>query len=161
MLSKSMALAAALFAFGTVPALADGKIYVQLPQFPAFSATEAEDLLHGLVAANVVSSNCAGFEVTEEEWSLLVDSADMIAFGQLGLSVDDYDDRFYKPAFDALDQPGTCANEGPGVETLLGHLVRLGGSREPLPDQDAAYAAHQQLQAQWDARAGKGPKIKS
>lgn len=143
------------------PALADGKIYVQLPDLTAYRGAEAEAFLAELVMANIVSSNCAGYEVTEEEWSLLTDSADLVAYGQLGLSVDDYDARYYMPAFDALDRPDTCAAEGPKVEPMLEKLVEYGGARTALPDQDAAYQAHQALQAQWDARAGQGPTGKT
>lgn len=143
-----------------LPALADGKVYVQLPDLPVFPQAEAEALLHGLVTANIVSSNCPQFDVTDAEWSLLTDTADMVAYSQLGLSVEDYEATYYKPAFAAIEEADTCAAEGPAVEPMLEHLVRLGGSREPLPDQDTAYAAHQALQAQWDARAGKGPKVK-
>ncbi|UJW84092.1 hypothetical protein [Devosia sp. SL43] len=139
------------------PAYADGKIYVQLPDLTSYRGAEAETFLTELVMANIVSSNCAGYEVTDEEWSLLTDSADLIAYGQLGLTVDDTDTVYYGPAFAALDQPDTCAEYGPKVEPMLQQLVDLGGARTALPDQDAAYAAHQVLQAEWDARAGQGP----
>ena len=143
---------------GTAPALADGKIYVQLPDLSAYRGDAAEALLTDLVLANVVSSNCTGFGVTDAEWSLLVDSADMIAYGQLGLSVEDYDDLYYDPAFEALDRSDTCAAQGPRVEPLLQQLVDLGGGREALPDQDQAYADYQATQAQWEARQGQGPR---
>lgn len=159
-MNRILTAAALCLAFAT-PAFADGKIYVQLPDLTSYRGAEAEAFLTELVLANVVSSNCAGFEVTEEEWSLLTDSADLIAYGQLGLSVDATDADYYGPAFNALDEANTCANEGPKVEPILARLVELGGSRAPLPDQDAAYQAHQLLQAQWDARAGKGPKVKT
>ena len=143
-----------------MPAFADGKVYVQLPDLTAYRGAEAETFLTELVLANIVSGNCVGFELTEEEWSLLTDSADLIAYGQLGLTVEAYD-VYYAPAFEALGRADTCAAEGPKVEAILQRLVELGGSRTALPDQDAAYQAHQQLQAEWDARAGQGPIAKS
>ncbi|MCR6671447.1 hypothetical protein [Devosia ginsengisoli] len=133
------------------PALADGKIYVQLPDLSSITGAEAEAFLSEVVLANVVSSNCTGYEITDEEWSLLTDSADILAREQLRLSVDDYDSRFYGPAFDALDRPETCDQAGPGVQPTLDRLVELGGSREALPDQDAAYEAEQVRHASWDA----------
>jgi hypothetical protein len=133
------------------PALADGKIYVQLPDLSDWKGEEAEIFLAEVVLANVVSSNCPGFEITDEEWSLLTDSADLLARGQLGLSVGDYDDQYYSPAFDALDDPDTCAEAGPEVQITIDKLVAMGGSREALPDQDAAYQADQARQAAWDA----------
>lgn len=143
------------------PALADGKIYVQLPDLSGLTGAEAEAFLSEVVLANVVSSNCPDFTITDEEWSLLTDSADILAREQLGLSVDDYDSQFYGPAFDALDRPETCAEAGPGVQPTLDRLVELGGSREPLPDQDAAYEAEQARHAAWDAPTDQPRKTKT
>jgi hypothetical protein len=143
------------------PALADGKIYVQLPDLSGITGAEAEAFLSEVVLANVVSSNCAGYEITDEEWSLLTDSADILARGQLGLSVDDYDSLYYGPAFAALDRPETCDQAGPGVQPTIDRLVELGGSREALPDQDAAYQAEQERQAAWDAMAEQPRKTKT
>lgn len=145
----------------TVPALADGKIYVQLPDLSGIKGAEAEALLDEVVLANVISSNCPDFAVTDEEWSLLTDSADILAREQLGLSVDNYDSQYYGPAFAALDRADACASHGPDVQPLIDRLVELGGSREALPDQDAAYAAEQARQAEWDAAAAKPGKTKS
>ena len=143
------------------PALADGKIYVQLPDLSGFTGAEAEALLTEVVLANVVSSNCAGYEITDEEWSLLTDSADMLARGQLGLSIDDYDSQYYGPAFAALDKADACATHGPDVQPVIDRLIELGGSREALPDQDAAYQAEQARQASWDAGAQTPRKTKT
>ena len=133
------------------PALADGKIYVQLPDLSSYQGAAAEDFLRQTVLANVVSSNCPGFEITEEEWSLLTDSADILARGNLKLSVDAYDADYYQPAFAALDEAGTCAAEGPKVQPILDELVSKGGSREALADQDAAYENWRKMQDAWDA----------
>lgn len=143
------------------PALADGKIYVQLPDLSGITGAEAEAFLSEVVLANVVSSNCAGYEITDEEWSLLTDSADILAREQLRLSVDDYDSLYYGPAFEALDRPETCDQAGPGVQPTIDRLVELGGSREALPDQDAAYQAEQERQATWDAMAEQPRKTKT
>jgi len=143
------------------PALADGKIYVQLPDLSGLTGAEAEAFLSEVVLANVVSSNCPGFEITEEEWSLLTDSADILARAQLRLGVDDYDSRFYGPAFDALDRPETCAQAGPGVQPTIDRLVELGGSRTALPDQDAAYEADLARHASWDDMEQQPRKTKT
>jgi hypothetical protein len=140
----------------TIPALADGKIYVQLPDLSEISDAEAEGFLSQVVLANVISSNCPDFAVTEEEWSLLTDSADILARGQLRLSVDAYDSQYYGPAFAALDQADACATHGPDVQPTIEKLVELGGSREALADQEAAYEAEQARQAAWDAVATPG-----
>lgn len=136
----------------TAPALADGKIYVQLPDLSSYQGQEAEDFLHEVVLANVVSSNCTGAEISDEEWSLLTDSADILAH-QLGLSTDVYDEQYYGPAFDALDQNETCYVESPNVPVIIDKLVALGGSTVALPDQDQAYEDYQAMRAAWDAEA--------
>lgn len=136
---KKVLVAGLLLAMGAQQALADGKIYVQLPDLSTYEGYPAEEFLGRVVLANVISSNCTGYEVTDEEWSLLTDSADLLAYGQLNLTTDDYDTLFYKPAFDALDEAGVCDRQGPDVERVLSELVERGGSREALPDQEAAY----------------------
>lgn len=143
----------AALTLGCTSAYADGKIFVQLPDLSSYSGVEAEQFLTRVVMANVVSSNCAGYEITEEDWSLLTDSADLLAYGQLKLSVDAYDDGYYKPAFDAVDQPGTCDEFGPDVEKVLTELVGHGGGREPLPDQAKAYEEWRALMDRIEAEA--------
>jgi len=144
----------------TAPAFADGKIYVQLPDLSGFGGAEAGTFLSEVVLANVISSNCPDFAVTEEEWSLLTDSADILAREQLRLSVEVYDNQYYGPAFAALDAADACAVHGPAVQPIVDRLVELGGSREALPDQDAAYQADQDRQASWDALAEQPRKTK-
>ena len=158
---RNLFVAAGLCLALAIPALADGKIYVQLPDLSGVSREAAEALLSEVVLANVVSSNCPEFSVKDEEWSLLVDSADILAREQLRLSIDDYDSQFYGPAFGALDKPETCETAGPKVQATLDRLVELGGSREALPDQNAAYEAMQARQAQWDAWAEAPLKVKT
>jgi hypothetical protein len=145
----------------TVPVLADGKIYVQLPDLSDVTGAEAESFLSQVVLANVISSNCPDFAVTEEEWSLLTDSADILAHGQLHLSVDEYDSQYYGPAFATLDKADACATHGPEVQPVIDRLVELGGSRTALPDQDAAYQAEQARQLGWDAMALTSGKTKT
>lgn len=155
MLKKAL-LSGLLLAVGAQQAAADGKIFVQLPDVTSYSGAEAEAFLGRVVLANVVSSNCEGYEVTDEDWSLLTDSADLLAYGQLKLSTDDYDTNYYTPAFNALDEAGTCEEKGPDVEMVLGELVELGGSREALPDQEAAYEEWRALMDRLQAEAN-GP----
>lgn len=160
---KKVLVAGLLLAVGVQQAAADGKIFVQLPDLSSYSGAEAEAFLERVVLANVVSSNCAGYEVTDEEWSLLTDSADLLAYGQLKLSTDDYDTNYYTPSFNALDEAGTCEEKGPDVEAVLGELVDLGGSREALPDQEAAYEEWRALmdQLQADANTPAAGKTKT
>lgn len=162
MTMKTIVAAGMLASLTVGPALADGKVYVQLPDLSSYTDHRAEEFLSAVVLANVVSSNCEGYGVTDAEWSLLTDSADLLAYGQLKLKTGDYDDWFYKPAFDKLDKPGTCEEDGPAVEQVLSELVAQGGSREPLPDQDKAYtewrAKMDALQEAANAPAEPAPK---
>ena len=48
-----------------------------------------------------------------------------------------------------------------GIDATIDRLVELGGSREALPDQDAAYQAEQARQAAWDAMAEQPRKTKT
>ncbi|EYD75699.1 hypothetical protein Rumeso_02786 [Rubellimicrobium mesophilum DSM 19309] len=121
-------------ALGALPlaALADGGVAVPLADVSGLSPAQAEELLTALVTANVVSSNCPGFGITDGEWTLITGTADRLAYEELGLSVDDYDARFYGPAFALLDQPGTCEAEGPKVRGIVQLLVDMGGSPVPV-----------------------------
>ena len=155
---KIVATALATVLLFASPALADGKIYVQLPDLTGMEGAAAESFLGEVVLANVISSNCPDFAVSDEEWSLLTDSADILARGQLRLSIEDYDSRFYGPAFAALDKADACASHGPQVQPVIDRLVELGGSREALPDQDAAYQEDQARQAAWDTMTSEPPR---
>lgn len=123
---------AAVLLFSASAALADGGVTVPLPTIPPLSAGDQEHLLMQLVVANVVSENCPAYQATDEEWALLTGSADLVA-ASLGLSVEEYDARFYHPAFSLLDKEDTCAREGPLVQPLIRRLVAWGGSLTPAP----------------------------
>lgn len=119
---------ALLVAFSLMPAaaLADGAVPVTLPTVPDMAQADMVTTLDRLVVANVVSSNCAAFGVDPGEWGLLTGTADILA-ERLGLDAAAYDAAFYGPAFDLLDQPGTCAERGPDVEAVLGLIAEWGG----------------------------------
>ncbi|KKB11067.1 hypothetical protein VE25_14910 [Devosia geojensis] len=88
----------------------------------------ASGLLRRLVTANVASSNCAGYEVSNAQWKFVVDTADQVA-NQLGLDSAGYDERYYGPAFDALDDdPQFCETQGPLVAPLIEEMVARGGT---------------------------------
>jgi len=124
---------AAAFLISATAALADGGVTVPLPTIPRLSAGEQEHLLMQLVVANVVSENCPAYQASGEEWALLTGSADLVA-AALGLSVEDYDARFYHPAFSLLDKADTCDREGPRVRPLINRLIAWGGSLEAISE---------------------------
>lgn len=113
------------------PALADGGVTVRLPEAAQLSAAASPDLLHQLVLANVIGSNCPAFAISDGEWALLTGSADMVA-EVLELDTARYDAEFYGPAFATLDQPGACEAHGPGVRTVIDQLKAMGGSTDPI-----------------------------
>lgn len=110
---------------------ADGAIAVAMPNFPDFSESQNQEMLTALVTAVVVGMNCPGFEITDGEWSLLNGAADLIANNNLSLDTDAYDTGYFGPAFALLDQPDTCAVQGPKVLPMVKLLIDLGGSTEP------------------------------
>jgi len=88
----------------------------------------ASTLLTRLVIANVASSNCAGYEVSNSQWKFITDTADQLA-NELGLTIETYDARYYSPAFTALDEDAAfCEAEGPRVLPLIEELIGMGGS---------------------------------
>ena len=112
-------------------AAADGAIAVAMPNINGFDETQSQELLTGIVTAIVVGMNCPGFEITDGEWSLLNGAADLIANNNLALDRGAYDTKYFGPAFALLDQPDTCAVEGPKVLPMVKLLIDLGGSTEP------------------------------
>lgn len=125
------ALLAVLAAPAPIPALADGGVTVALPDQGQIARAASEAFLHELVLANVVGMNCQDYLISNGEWALIVGSADLVA-AALKLEVNDYDDRFYGPAFAALDAPGTCQAEGPKIAGLIERLKAMGGDTVPL-----------------------------
>ncbi|MGB4826776.1 MAG: hypothetical protein WBP18_05785 [Paracoccaceae bacterium] len=115
----------------TAPALADGGVTVKLPPTEAVAKAASPDFLTQLVMANVVGMNCPGFTLSDGEWALITGTADRVAKA-LKISTGAYDDQFYGPAFAALDQPGTCAAEGPKIAPLIKRLKSMGGSTDPI-----------------------------
>lgn len=125
----------------TAPVLADGKIYVPLPDMSAIGRdpVAADRLLRDLYSALVLSQNCPGASLTGEAHSLISDSFDLLAYGELKLSTDVIISRYEKPAFDLMDQPGGCDNEAVLKAGVLAVLQQAGGSLTALPDQERGY----------------------
>jgi hypothetical protein len=130
-LMQTLLLAALAAPALTIPALADDGVTVALPDQGQIARAASESFLHALVLANVVGMNCDGHRIDDGEWALIVGTADLVA-AALKLDSDAYDRRFYGPAFAALDQPGTCATEGPKIEALIARLKAMGGDTVPL-----------------------------
>ena len=105
-----------------------GAVLAAPPDMSALSRKEQSEMLRALVRANVAGENCPGYESTDSEWRFITDAADQLA-DHLGLSIDDYDAKYYKPAFEALDaDPEFCAVEGERISQTLERVLALGGS---------------------------------
>lgn len=106
-------------------AFADGA--VRLPPDATLAQAASPAFLAELVQANVVGMNCGGYRLADGEWALVTGSADKVA-ASLKLSAADYEDRYYTPAFAALDDPATCDAKGPLIAPLIARLKAMGGS---------------------------------
>ncbi|NPD17102.1 hypothetical protein HOY34_18065 [Xinfangfangia sp. D13-10-4-6] len=122
-------------------ALADGKVYVTLPDMAVFAKDPvvADRMLRNLYNATVLSVNCPGASLSDAEHSLLTDSFDLLAYGELKLSTDELISRYEGPAFAQLDDPDACIEEADLKEQMLNDLRDAGGSTVPLADQEQAY----------------------
>ncbi len=113
-------------ALAAPPAAADSPDFRGTLPSPAGLAAAGPGALAVLVQAVVIGQNCDGRRTTEEQWFLLNASADAIA-DRMGLSPQDYDDRFWRPAFRLLDEARGCARHGWALPKALGWLATLGG----------------------------------
>lgn len=112
-------------------AVADGAINVQLPTLPELDRETAELLMGSIVQSVVIGQNCPAYRSTQGEWTLMTGTSDMIA-ASLGLDASEEDDRFWKPAFAAMDQPDACDRFGPQVREVLEILKGYGGGTDPI-----------------------------
>ncbi|PAU98829.1 hypothetical protein [Paracoccus salipaludis] len=124
-------LAAALLATASGAAWADGGMTVPLPDTSGLAADEARALITEVAQVNVITSNCPAYPVSDAEWTLIAGTGDKLA-AQLGLDASAYDKQFYGPAFQLLDDPGTCDRIGPKAKPLIARLKAMGGGTTPL-----------------------------
>lgn len=131
-------LAAATFALALAPAagaqLADGvpgdRLVVPLPDVSGLSDEQAQDLTRELAQMNVITSECAEYDVTDPEWQLMTGTTDALS-ARLGLDPLAYDREYFRPAFSVLDDPQACETMGPQVAVMITRLKEMGGSTEP------------------------------
>lgn len=106
---------------------------VPLPDISALSEDEADSLARDLARVDVITSNCAGYAVTDDEWRLLSGTGDLLA-ARLGLDPATYQRDYVGPAFDLLDDPSACDRIGPQARPLLNRLEEMGGATGPAAD---------------------------
>jgi hypothetical protein len=116
----------ALFALLASPAFAQEADLVTLPDEKLLTEMAGPELLKELVTANVIGMNCADFLISQGEWALLVGTADKVA-EILSVDTASYDETYYGPAFSLLDNPESCAAEGPKITPLIERLKAAGG----------------------------------
>lgn len=122
-------MAAMVVAAGGV--LADGGVTVKLPDVSALSEGDATALIAQLAEVNVITSNCADYELSAGEWTLVTQTGDALA-KRLGLDPQEYDKTYYAPAFRLLDEDGACERIGPTARALIDRLVAMGGDTTPV-----------------------------
>ncbi|WP_134680171.1 hypothetical protein [Paracoccus ravus] len=108
-----------------------GGVTVQLPDISGLEDDEARSLIAELANVNVITSNCAGYEISNGEWTLITGTGDKLA-ARLGLDATSYDRTYYGPAFKLLDDPEACDRIGPKAKPLIEKLVGMGGGTTPL-----------------------------
>lgn len=111
--------------------LADGGVSVQMPDLSQLSDTDAKALIAELANVNVITSNCAGYEISNGEWALITGTGDRLA-AKLGLDPTAYDRTYYGPAFKLLDDPTACDRIGPTAKPLIRRLIGMGGGTTPI-----------------------------
>jgi len=100
-----------------------------LPDIPHLSETDSVDLLTDLAVANVISQNCAGFEITDAEYDLL-NGASGILSTRFRLDPPTYNEMFLHPAYGVLAEEDGCAVEGPKIQALIDRLIGWGAVLE-------------------------------
>lgn len=131
-----------LAASGATAALADGKVYITLPDMAgaAQDPVAADRLLADMENTLVLSQNCPGASLSDAEHSLLTDGFDLLAYGELKLDTDTVIAKYEKPAFDLLDSnSGACDGEPELKARTIATLLAAGGDLTPLPDQEKAH----------------------
>lgn len=125
-------LRAVMLALLATPALAQDPGFVTLPRDERIAEVASPDFLMALVTANVVGMNCPDYPLTQGDWALLTGTADKVAAFLEVKDTGAYDADYYGPAFALLDNPETCANEGPKILPLIALLMEMGGDTQLL-----------------------------
>ena len=134
------AVALGLFIAATQFAGAADRLTVDLPDVSGLSRDDAEALAKQVAEVDVITSNCAGYEISDGEWTLLAGTGDKLA-AKLGLDPTAYEQIVYAPAFALLDDAGACDRVGPQAAPLIERLVSMGGGTEPNSGASSAATA--------------------
>lgn len=100
---------------------------VPLPDLSTLNQTQAQELAREVAEANVITSNCPDYDISDGEWTLLTGTGDLLT-QRLGLDAAGYERDYMLPAFSLLDDPTACDRIGPTTGPLIGRLVAMGGS---------------------------------
>lgn len=106
-------------------AILAGAQLVRAETLSAMTEADADDLLRQIVQADIISSNCDDFPISDDDWQLLNSSANFLA-AQLGLGPSQVERDYYGPTFDRLDQPGFCDLSGSQTAPLVARLRQMG-----------------------------------
>lgn len=120
-----------VFLAGSQMVGAADRVTVALPDVSGLERSAAETLARQVAEADVITSNCDAYQISDGEWTLLTGTGDKLA-ALLGLDPSAYEQSFYAPAFGLLDDPAACDRIGPQAKPLVQRLIGMGGGTEPL-----------------------------
>lgn len=109
---------------------AAGRVTVALPDVSGLARNDAESLARQVAEADVITSNCDDYPISDGEWTLLAGTGDKLA-ALLGMDPASYERDYYTPAFALLSDPASCDRIGPTAKPLIQRLIGMGGGTTP------------------------------
>ena len=82
---------------------------------------EGRQMLQALARADVITANCPGLEISNDDWARVNQATNVLA-ARLGLDPASYERDIYGPAFALLDEPGACERFGPEAAATVARL---------------------------------------
>jgi hypothetical protein len=113
------------------------RLVVPLPDISGLNDTQAKDLARDLAQANVITSNCPEYDVSDGVWQLMTGTTDALT-AKLGLDPIAYDREYFRPAFNLMDDANACQTLGPDVQGTVDRLIAMGGDIKPATQTPAA-----------------------
>ncbi|MDB6178099.1 hypothetical protein PAF17_11390 [Paracoccus sp. Z330] len=114
--------------------LGQDRLVVPLPDISSLSQSEAQSLTRQIVEADVITSNCPAYAISDGAWTLLTGTGELLA-GKLDMDPAAYEQEVIAPAYALLDDPESCDRIGPEVDPLIDRLIDMGGATEPNPSE--------------------------
>ncbi|RJE81015.1 hypothetical protein [Paracoccus sp. JM45] len=113
------------------------RLVVPLPDISGLDDAQAKDLARELAQANVITSNCPEYDVSDGAWQLMTGTTDSLT-AKLGLDPITYDREYFRPAFSVMEDADACQTLGPDVQGTVDRLIAMGGDTKPAEQMPAA-----------------------